>query len=296
MRQLILRIFAAVSMLVALLQAMPALASTMTPNLPRTMAQTSPTTVRPGLAGTPIFTDHRTHHRRRTARTDHELVLKAWANIRTVPTTVGNRPVAHYVWGSRFTVLHRITYGQHPYGPDSSNHWLKIASGRYRGDFVWAEGIVDPHGSRSPPVLARTATRVQIHRYYRPARRYHTYWRHHTYRRHRFRYHSYTSTRRYYGGGTLSCYGLEALWRSAGGSAWAAVTAASIAIAESGGQQYAHSPTNDYGYWQINGSHGPGLATYDAYGNARAAILISGNGTNWSAWTTYRTGAYRGRC
>ena len=33
--------------------------------------------------------------------------------------------------------------------------------------------------------------------------------------------------------------------------------AAEIAMAESGGRQYALSPTNDYGYWQINGSHGP---------------------------------------
>ena len=39
--------------------------------------------------------------------------------------------------------------------------------------------------------------------------------------------------------GTLSCGGLEALWRSAGGAPWAAVTAASIAMAESGGRQYA---------------------------------------------------------
>ena len=72
--------------------------------------------------------------------------------------------------------------------------------------------------------------------------------------------------------------------------------AASIAMAESGGRQYAHSPTNDYGYWQINGSHGPGMATYNAYGNARAAVLISGYGSNWHPWSTYTSGAYYGRC
>ena len=54
-------------------------------------------------------------------------------------------------------------------------------------------------------------------------------------------------------------------------------------MAESGGSQYAHSPTNDFGYWQINGGHGPAMATYDPIGNARAAIAISGNGSNWRA-------------
>ena len=72
--------------------------------------------------------------------------------------------------------------------------------------------------------------------------------------------------------------------------------AAEIAKAESGGRQYAHSPTNDFGYWQINGVHGPRMATYNPIGNAKAAIAISSNGHNWRAWTTYVTGAYHGRC
>jgi LysM repeat protein len=96
--------------------------------------------------------------------------------------------------------------------------------------------------------------------------------------------------------GTLSCSGLEALWEKAGGRPAAAFMAAEIAKAESGGRQFAHSPTNDFGYWQINGSHGPALATYDPIGNAKAAILISNNGRNWTPWTTYTSGAYRGRC
>jgi len=96
--------------------------------------------------------------------------------------------------------------------------------------------------------------------------------------------------------GTLGCSGLEALWEAAGGSHAEAFTAAEIAMAESGGRQYAYSPTNDYGYWQINGSHGPALATFNAYGNARAAIIISNNGRDWYPWTTYTSGAYRGRC
>jgi LysM repeat protein len=96
-------------------------------------------------------------------------------------------------------------------------------------------------------------------------------------------------------GGTLSCSGLEQLWISAGGARSAAFMAAEVAMAESGGKQYALSPTDDYGYWQINASNGS-LATFSAYGNARAAIALSNNGTNWSAWTTYTSGAYSGRC
>jgi LysM repeat protein len=95
--------------------------------------------------------------------------------------------------------------------------------------------------------------------------------------------------------GTLGCSGLEALWEAAGGSHGEAFMAAEIAMAESGGNQYALSPTNDYGYWQINGSHGA-LATFNAMGNAKAAIIISDDGRDWDPWTTYVTGAYEGRC
>jgi LysM repeat protein len=96
--------------------------------------------------------------------------------------------------------------------------------------------------------------------------------------------------------GKLGCSGLEALWEAAGGSHAEAFMAAEIAMAESGGNQYALSPTNDYGYWQINGSHGPAMATFNPMGNAKAAIAISNNGHDWAAWTTYTSGAYAGRC
>ena len=96
--------------------------------------------------------------------------------------------------------------------------------------------------------------------------------------------------------GNLSCSGLEALWEAAGGSHTEAFMAAEIAMAESGGRQDALSPTNDYGYWQINGSHGPAEATFNPIGNAKAAIAISDNGSDWDPWTTYVTGAYSGRC
>jgi lysozyme-like protein/LysM domain-containing protein len=96
--------------------------------------------------------------------------------------------------------------------------------------------------------------------------------------------------------GTLGCSGLERLWEEAGGSPSEAVMAASIAMAESGGNQYAVSPTNDYGYWQINATAHGSMATFNAIGNAQAAISISSNGSNWNPWTTYRTGAYSGKC
>ena len=100
-------------------------------------------------------------------------------------------------------------------------------------------------------------------------------------------------------GGGLSCSGLEALWESAGGSPGAAFTAAEIARAESGGRQYATDlnggRSTDRGYFQINSVHGS-LSTYDPIGNAKAAVIISSDGTDWSPWVTFSTGAYRGQC
>jgi LysM repeat protein len=96
--------------------------------------------------------------------------------------------------------------------------------------------------------------------------------------------------------GTLGCSGLEQLWEKAGGSPSEAFTAAEIAMAESGGNQFAVSPTADYGYWQINKPAHGSMATFDPLGNAKAAISISSDGTNWNPWTTFQTGAYKGKC
>jgi hypothetical protein len=100
-------------------------------------------------------------------------------------------------------------------------------------------------------------------------------------------------------GGTLGCSGLERLWEAEGGSPSAAFTAAEIAMAESGGRQYATDlnggASTDRGYWQINSVHGA-QSTYDAAGNARAAVQISSNGRDWSPWVTYNSGAYAERC
>lgn len=95
--------------------------------------------------------------------------------------------------------------------------------------------------------------------------------------------------------GMYSCSGLEQLWEQAGGNASHAFMAAEIAMAESGGNPNAISPTDDFGLWQINGSNGA-LATLNAFQNAKSAITLSNNGTNWGPWTTYHSGAYYGRC
>jgi peptidoglycan DL-endopeptidase CwlO len=95
--------------------------------------------------------------------------------------------------------------------------------------------------------------------------------------------------------GSYSCSGLESLWDAAGGNPAHAVMAAEIAMAESGGNPNAISPTDDFGLWQINGSNGA-LATLSPSGNAHSAIVLSDNGSNWNAWTTYHSGAYSGRC
>jgi Lysozyme like domain len=100
-------------------------------------------------------------------------------------------------------------------------------------------------------------------------------------------------------GGTLGCSGLEQLWDAEGGSPAAASTAASVAMAESSGDPNATNAnsngTTDRGYWQINSTWGA-LSTYDPAGNARAAVQISHDGTDWNPWVTYASGAYAGRC
>lgn len=95
--------------------------------------------------------------------------------------------------------------------------------------------------------------------------------------------------------GSYSCSGLEQLWEQAGGSQAEALMAAEIAMAESGGDPNALSPTDDYGLWQINASNGA-LATLNPFQNAKSAITLSGDGSNWNPWTTFSSGAYSGRC
>jgi hypothetical protein len=88
---------------------------------------------------------------------------------------------------------------------------------------------------------------------------------------------------------------LEAVWIQAGGNSQEAPMAAAIAMAESGGNSNAsHTNSNgsvDRGLWQINSTNGSG-STFDVMTNARTAISMSNNGTNWRPWcTAYSDGA-----
>lgn len=97
-------------------------------------------------------------------------------------------------------------------------------------------------------------------------------------------------------GPTYTYAQLEAIWIANGGSAAAAPIAAAVAMAESGGGANSFNNnsngTQDRGLWQINTVHGS-QSTFDPNANARAAIAISNNGSDWSAWTTFTSGAYR---
>lgn len=88
---------------------------------------------------------------------------------------------------------------------------------------------------------------------------------------------------------------LKDLWNQAGGNPQAADVAAATALAESGGRSDASNGNGngsiDRGLWQINSVHGA-QSTFDPMANARAAIAISNNGTNWKPWcTAYTDGA-----
>lgn len=79
---------------------------------------------------------------------------------------------------------------------------------------------------------------------------------------------------------------LERLWVAEGGSAGEEGVAACIAEHESGGNPGAVSPTDDYGLWQINAVNASPSLMLNPEANAREAISLSRDGTNWSPWTT----------
>jgi len=94
---------------------------------------------------------------------------------------------------------------------------------------------------------------------------------------------------------------LKQLWVQAGGNPQYADMAAAVALAESGGDPTSTNVNTggsapgsvDKGLWQINNYYHPAQSTYDPLSNARGAVQISQNGTNWRPWCT----AYSdGRC
>lgn len=81
------------------------------------------------------------------------------------------------------------------------------------------------------------------------------------------------------------------IWLNNGGASNHVQIAKAVSLAESGGNDHAISPSNDYGLWQINSANFDGLGVspvtvLDPNINARCAIRMSGNGTNWAAWCT----------
>jgi hypothetical protein len=117
---------------------------------------------------------------------------------------------------------------------------------------------------------------------------------------------------------------IQQLWIANGGPASAAPMAAAIALAESGGcatsvagagcggnpAKSTDRNGGSYGLWQINGSHAGVNGAAPASGgpvppsswinsmfnpaaNAKEAVALSQNGTNWNPWSTYKNGAYQ---
>lgn len=106
------------------------------------------------------------------------------------------------------------------------------------------------------------------------------------------------------GGPTQAQYdhaGLEKLWTSNGGDSAQANLAAAIAQAESSGSASATSANPDggtnVGLWQLD-TKGVGAGytvdqLKDPNTNARVTIMGSKNGTDWGAWQTFTSGAYK---
>lgn len=97
-------------------------------------------------------------------------------------------------------------------------------------------------------------------------------------------------------GTTFTTGQLQSLWVLAGGSPSTMARAACIAMAESRGDSAARNPApcaiGSYaeGLWQIcmplNSRYVPGGDAFNPLANAKAAVTMSQNGTDWSQWAT----------
>jgi hypothetical protein len=81
------------------------------------------------------------------------------------------------------------------------------------------------------------------------------------------------------------------VWEANGGDKAHVIVAVAVSSAESSRDTTAISPSSDYGLWQINSSNFGWLGltattALEADPNAKAAIRMSGNGTNWAPWCT----------
>lgn len=87
-----------------------------------------------------------------------------------------------------------------------------------------------------------------------------------------------------YSGGKYSFSGLENLWVSAGGPAWAEAEAARVAECESGGNSSAYNPSGATGLWQILGAVVGGNLD-NPYTNALNAVSkFKASGETWAQW------------
>lgn len=100
---------------------------------------------------------------------------------------------------------------------------------------------------------------------------------------------------------TLTYAQLEGLWINNGGNKAVAPLAAAIAMAESGGRSDVTSANPDgginVGAWQLD-TKGKGAGhtvaeLQDPATNAAVAVKGSNDGTDWSAWATFTSGAYK---
>jgi hypothetical protein len=84
---------------------------------------------------------------------------------------------------------------------------------------------------------------------------------------------------------------------AAGFSGWQLTQAVAISFAENGSHDtravnHNQNGTTDTGLWQINSVHGiPQAQLFDPARNAQAAWDISHQGNDFTAWTTYNSGA-----
>ena len=94
---------------------------------------------------------------------------------------------------------------------------------------------------------------------------------------------------------------IAALWTGNGGAASKANLAAAVAMQESSGrtQITSHNPDGgtNVGLWQLD-TKGVGAGhtveqLQDPATNARITIMGTANGTNWSHWEAYTSGAYK---
>lgn len=86
------------------------------------------------------------------------------------------------------------------------------------------------------------------------------------------------------GSGQFTTAGIESLWESAGGPAWAAPHAAEIAYCESGYNPDAYNPSGATGLWQILGSVVPGDLTNPTVNAENAVAKFKASGDTFAQW------------